>query len=82
MEENHIIEIELDKRKYYKFRDPIYLCDYVENIIKDKRDEKYYLFIYEVQFTKKVKDKESEIEKMFLHRLVKLIEKHRLGKLN
>ena len=60
--ENHIIEIELDKRKYYKFRDPIYLCDYVENIIKDKKDEKYYLFIDEIQFTKKVKDKESEIE--------------------
>jgi len=60
--ENNIIEIELDKRKYYKFRDPIYLCDYVENIIKIQRDEKYFLFIDEVQFTKKVKDKESEIE--------------------
>lgn len=60
--EDYIIEIELDKRKYYKFRDPIYLCDYVENIIKDKKDERYYLFIDEVQFTKKVKDLESEIE--------------------
>ena len=30
--ENHIIELELDKWKYYKFRDPIYLCDYVENM--------------------------------------------------
>lgn len=60
--EDYIIEIELDKRKYYKFRDPIYLCDYVENIIKDKKDEMYYLFIDEVQFTKKVKDPESEIE--------------------
>lgn len=62
IDENHIIEIELDKRKYYKFRDPIYLCDYVENIITDKEDEKYYLFIDEVQFTKKVKDQESGIE--------------------
>lgn len=62
VDENHIIEIELDKRKYYKFRDPIYLCDYVENIITDKKDEKYYLFIDEVQFTKKVKDQESGIE--------------------
>lgn len=60
--ENHIIKIELDKRKYYKFRDPIYLCDYVENFIKDKKNEKYYLFIDEVQLTKKVKDKVSEIE--------------------
>lgn len=32
VDENRIIEIELDKRKYYKFRDPIYLYDYVENI--------------------------------------------------
>lgn len=60
--ENHIIEIELDKRKYYQFRDPIYLCEYVENIVKEKKDEKYYLFIDEVQFTKKVKDQESGIE--------------------
>lgn len=60
--ENHIIEIELDKRKYYKFRDPIFLCDYVENIVKEEKDDKYYLFIDEVQLTKKVKDKASEIE--------------------
>lgn len=60
--EDHIIEIELDKRKYYKFRDPIYLCDYVESILKGKKDEKYYLFIDEIQLTKKVKDPESEIE--------------------
>lgn len=60
--ENHIIEIELDKRKYYQFRDPIYLCEYVENIVKEKKDEKYYLFIDEVQFTKKVKDQDSGIE--------------------
>lgn len=60
--ENNIIEIELDKRKYYKFRDPIYLCDYVEKIIQGKKDDRYYLFIDEVQLTKKVKDKESGIE--------------------
>lgn len=60
--ENHIIEIELDKRKCYKFRDPIYLCEYVESIVNEKKDEKYYLFIDEVQLTKKVKDQESGIE--------------------
>lgn len=62
VDENHIIEIELDKRKYYKFRDPIYLCEYIENIVNDKKDEKYYLFIDEVQFTRNVIDKESEIK--------------------
>ncbi len=60
--ENNIIEIELDKRKIYKFRNPIFLCDYVENIVKEAKNDKYYLFIDEVQLTKKVKDKESEIE--------------------
>lgn len=60
--ENHIIEIELDKRKYYKFRDPIYLCDYVESIVKEKKEDKYYLFIDEVQLTKMVKDPKSGIE--------------------
>lgn len=59
---NHIIEIELDKRKCYKFRNPIYLCEYVESIVNEKKDEKYYLFIDEVQLTKKVKDQESGIE--------------------
>ncbi len=60
--ENHIIRIELDKRKYYKFRDPFYLCDYIENIVNENKDEKYYLFIDEVQLTKKIKGKESDIE--------------------
>lgn len=60
--ENNIIEIELDKRKHYKFRDPIYLCDYIENIVENKKEDRYYLFIDEVQLTKKVKDQESDIE--------------------
>jgi len=60
--EDHIIEIQLDKRKDYKFRDPIYLCDYVENILKNKKNEKFYLFIDEVQFTLKVADPESKID--------------------
>ena len=60
--EDNIIEIELDKRKYYKFRNPIYLCDYVEKIVKEKKEDKYYLFIDEVQLTNNVKDQESGIE--------------------
>ena len=62
VKENNIIEIELDKRKYFKFRDPIYLCEYVESIIKENNEDKFYLFIDEVQLTKTVKDKESKIE--------------------
>ena len=55
----NIIKIELDQRKYYKFRNPITLCEYVENIVTTGNDEKFFLFIDEVQFTKKVIDKEN-----------------------
>lgn len=55
----NIIKIELDQRKYYKFRNPITLCEYVENIVSTKNDDKFFLFIDEVQFTKKVIDKEN-----------------------
>ena len=61
VEENNIIKIELDKRKYLKYRNPIYLCDYVENIVTNDKNNKYYLFIDEVQLTNEVKDKESNI---------------------
>ena len=55
----HILKIELDQRRYYKFRNPITLCEYVEDIIRDKKDEKFFLFIDEVQLTTKVVDKEN-----------------------
>ena len=60
IQEENIIKIELDKRKDLKFRNPIFLCEYVENIIKNHKD-KYYLFIDEVQLTSISKDKESGI---------------------
>ena len=59
VKEENIIKIELDQRKYYKFRNPIMLCEYVENIVQNS-DEKFYLFIDEVQFTSKIKDVEND----------------------
>ncbi len=59
VQEDHILKIELDQRRFYKFRNPITLCEYVESIIQNKEDE-YYLFIDEVQFTTKVIDKEND----------------------
>ena len=56
-----IIKIELDKRKDLKFRNPILLCEYIEDILNNDKESKYYLFIDEVQFTSEVKDKESGI---------------------
>ena len=57
--EDHIIRIELDQRRYYKFRNPITLCEYVESIVAKQKDEKFYLFIDEVQLTTKVIDQEN-----------------------
>ena len=57
--EDRILKIELDQRRYYKFRNPITLCEYVESAVLDKKDDKFYLFIDEVQLTTKVVDKEN-----------------------
>ena len=57
--EDHILKIELDQRRHYQFRNPITLCEYIENIVLNRKDEKFYLFIDEVQLTTKVADKEN-----------------------
>ena len=57
--EDQIIKIELDQRKYYKYRNPITLCEYVESVVNADKNKKFYLFIDEVQLTVKVVDKEN-----------------------
>ena len=57
--EDHILKFELDQRRYYKYRNPITLCEYVEDAICDKKEEKFYLFIDEVQYTTKVVDEDN-----------------------
>lgn len=57
--EDHMIKLELDQRRHYKYRNPITLCEYVEDIVLKNKDEQYYLFIDEVQFTQKVVDEAS-----------------------
>lgn len=52
--DENIIKIELDQRRYYKYRNPITLCEYVESIVLENKNEKFYLFVDEVQLTKKV----------------------------
>ena len=58
--EEQIITIELDQRKYYKFRNPITLCEYIEACVSSDKSKQFYLFIDEVQFTRKVKDAEND----------------------
>lgn len=59
VQEEHVMKIELDQRRYYKYRNPITLCEYVESVVLGNKDEKYYLFIDEVQLTAKVVDEEN-----------------------
>ena len=57
--EDAIVRIELDQRRYYKYRNPIVLCEYIESIITGAPEKQFYLFIDEVQLTAKVVDKEN-----------------------
>lgn len=57
--EEEIIKIELDQRRYYKYRNPIILCEYVESVAQNNKDRQFYLFIDEVQLTMKVIDEEN-----------------------
>ncbi len=57
--ESQIIKIELDRRKFYKYRNPITLCEYVESVVSAETEKKFYLLIDEVQFTQRVIDKEN-----------------------
>ena len=59
IQEDHIIKIVLDQRRYYKFRNPVTLCEYIETLISERKNEKFYLFIDKVQLTAKVVDKEN-----------------------
>ena len=62
VKEDNIIRFELDQRKYLKYRNPIVLCDTVEEIINNNAKDKYFLFIDEVQLTTIVEDPESGIK--------------------
>lgn len=48
IDKDHIIEIQLDIRKNYKYRNPDLILDYIEQKIID--DKNYYILLDEVQF--------------------------------
>lgn len=47
VQDDHIIIIDMDSRKNKAFKDPDYLLDYIDNVMKD--DNTYYIIIDEVQ---------------------------------
>ncbi len=57
--EDHILTIELDQSRHHALRNPIALCEYVEGIVRDRKDDKFYLFADEVQHVAKVADREN-----------------------
>ncbi len=53
-----IIKIQLDKRSFAKYRNPIALAEYVESLVSGKT-EQFYLFIDEIQFCYPVPDADN-----------------------
>lgn len=47
VQDDHIIIIDMESRKNKAFKDPNYLLDYIDNVMKD--DNTYYIIIDEVQ---------------------------------
>ena len=75
--EEQIITIELDQRKYYKFRNPITLCEYIEACVSSDKSKQFYLFIDEVQFTKKVKDTENDDIEVTIYDMLNELKSHK-----
>ena len=55
VQDNQIIHLELDQLKNIRYRNPLELAAYVHGII-DGREERFYLFIDEIQLCEKVKN--------------------------
>ena len=54
VDDNHIITIALDKKKFDDLRNPNNLYNYIDSKIKSKKQQ-YYIFIDEIQLSYKVK---------------------------
>jgi predicted AAA+ superfamily ATPase len=61
IDEQHIIEIELDKRQNKKYRDPDIILDYIESCIVDEKT--YYILLDEVQLLEEF----EEVSNSLLH---------------
>ncbi|MBR5415923.1 MAG: ATP-binding protein [Thermoguttaceae bacterium] len=57
--EEQIIRIELDQRRYYRYRNPVTLCDYVESVVRAEKEKRFFLLIDEIQLTERFVDREN-----------------------
>ena len=56
---DQILQIALDQRRHYRYRNPIVLADYVESQVNTNPKKEFYLLVDEVQFTQTVIDTEN-----------------------
>ena len=69
VKEEQIIKIQLDQRRNDKYRNPIVLADYIENLVKDDK-ETYYVFIDEIQFCLEADSPNNPGEKITIYDLL------------
>ena len=69
IEPSQIIKIQLDQRKSAKYRNPIVLADYIEDLIRDK-SRTFYVFIDEIQFCYEVDDPDKKKKKITVYDLL------------
>ncbi len=55
VDDGHIIELALDDDENIKYRNPIFLGEYIRSLLTDK-DQTYYIFLDEIQKVKTVKN--------------------------
>ena len=74
---DRIIKIALDQRKYYIYRNPITLCEYVEKKLERHEDEQFFLLVDEVQFTSEVVDKQNGGIKVTIYDMLNELKSYR-----
>ena len=74
---DRIIKIALDQRKYYIYRNPIALCEYVEKKLEGHKDEQFFLLVDEVQFTSEVVDKQNGGIKVTIYDMLNELKSYR-----
>ena len=58
IDENNIIEIALDRKEHIRYRNPNLLYEYITS--KINHDEKFYVFIDEIQMSYRVKNQDID----------------------
>lgn len=59
VKDEQIVRIALDQRRFYRYRNPIVLCESVESLIQKESKKRFYLLLDEVQMTSTALDSES-----------------------